>query len=102
MEDFNAIAQDLVDTQRQIKQLEERKEELKFKIVAYVHEHGAITCNGGKVFPLDAFEVPRLDHGTLKYILRLRFDITEEDANQIVEESKVTGSRLPTVTVRLA
>lgn len=102
MEDFNAIAQELVNTQRQIKQLESRKEELKYQIVGYVHEHGAITCDGGKVLPLDAFEMPRLDQAQLKYTLQLRFDITEDEANEIVEQSKVSGSRLPTVSVRLA
>ena len=102
MEDFNAIAQELVNTQRQIKQLEDRKEQLKYQIISYVHEHGAITCDGGKVLPLDAFEVPRLDQGELKYVLRVRFDITEEEANEIIEQSKVSGSRLPSVSVRLA
>lgn len=102
MEDFSAIAQELVNTQRQIKQLEDRKEALKYQIIGYVHEHGAITCDGGKVLPLDAFEVPRLDQGELKYVLRVRFDITEEEADEIIAQSKVSGSRLPSVSVRLA
>jgi hypothetical protein len=35
------------------------------------------------------------------YALRLRFDITEDEANEIIEGSKISGSRVPTVSVRL-
>lgn len=102
MEDFQAKAQEMVDIQRQIRQLEERRNTLKYEIIAEVLNHGQITCNGGVVSPVEGFDVNRLDQDVLRFELQSRFSITEDEANEIIQAGRVAGSRLPTIMVRLA
>ncbi|MFA5171764.1 MAG: hypothetical protein WC426_09360 [Sulfuriferula sp.] len=102
MEDFQAKAQEMVDIQRQIRQLEERRNTLKYEIIAEVLNRGQITCNGGVVLPVGGFDVNRLDQDALRFELQSRLSLTEGEANEIIQASRVAGSRLPTIMVRLA
>lgn len=101
MEDFQAKAQEMVDIQRQIRQLESRRDTLKYEIIAEVLNNGQIACNGGVVAPVVGFDVSRLDQSALRFELQSRFALTEDEADEVIQASKVAGSRLPTIMVRL-
>lgn len=101
MENFQELAQELINTQREIRQLESNKERLKYQLISYVIEHGEISCIGGKVYPVEGSEPSRLNQSSLLFELQARFNISENDASEIIQASKTSASRLPTIAVLL-
>ena len=62
---------------------------------------GSISCNGGSIVLVSGFDSGSLDQDALIFELQSRFALTEVEAMEVIQASKVAKPRLPTIMIRL-
>ncbi len=92
------LAQQLVDLQLQLKELDKEKELLKLDL--WDNVKGGIKCQGGTVYWVNPSTEHRFDLTKLKEVLR-NVGLSEITIEEIMEGSRVEKQRDPSIIVRL-